>query len=192
MWTPAAALPDSQAGTAYYYRVVPCSYQKCEALTHAEHSFDKLSRQVVLNPAQQTLVGATAPEECPTPTTTPPNQQSCRDDVTLSWQDFRKTEKDNSGDAATPLAAPGRTEARSYIVQTATDSSFNSVIETTEVDQTTFTSFLTTYPEGPVYWRVRAVDASVNSLAWSDTGVFVKKSPEPVLESPDGHPGGPW
>ena len=65
MWTPAAALPDSQAGTAYYYRVVPCSYQKCEALTHAEHSFDKLSRQVVLNPARQTLVGATAPADVP-------------------------------------------------------------------------------------------------------------------------------
>ena len=56
-----AALPDSQAGTAYYYRVVPCSYQKCEALTHAEHSFDKLSRQAVLNPVQHTLGRRSAP-----------------------------------------------------------------------------------------------------------------------------------
>jgi hypothetical protein len=185
MWTPPAALPDSQAGTAYYYRVVPCSYQKCEALTHAEHSFDKLSRQVVLNPAQETAVGATAPADCPADVV-PPNQQVCQNDVTLSWQDFRKTEKDNAGDA-TPLTSPGRTEARSYLVQTATDSSFNSLIESSEVDQTTFTSFLTTYPEGPVYWRVRAVDGSANALAWSETGVFVKKSPRPVLQAPDLH-----
>ena len=65
MWTPAAALPDSQAGTAYYYRVVPCSYLKCEALTHAEHSFDKLSREVVLKPAQYTPVDGTAPVGLP-------------------------------------------------------------------------------------------------------------------------------
>ena len=186
-WTPTAALPDSQAGTAYYYKVVPCSYTKCEALTHAQHSFDKLSRQVVLNPAQQTVIGATAPANCPTdPTTNPPNLQVCQNDVTLSWQDFRKTEKDNAGDN-TPLESPGRTEARSYVVQTSIDSSFNSQIETIEVDQTTLTSYITTYPEGPVYWRVRAVDASINSLAWSQTGVFIKRSPVPVLESPDLH-----
>jgi hypothetical protein len=29
------------------------------------------------------------------------------------------------------------------------------------------------------------VDASLHALAWSDTGVFVKKSPVPVLEAPD-------
>ena len=94
MWTPAAALPDSQAGTAYYYRVVPCSYQECEALTHAEHSFDKLSRKVVLNQAPlDTPVGGTAPVACPDPPRAPPNHQVCQNDVTLSWQDFRTTEK---------------------------------------------------------------------------------------------------
>ena len=68
-------------------------------------------------------------------------------------------------------------------MQTATDatSAPRTCIETTEVDQTTFTSFDTTYPEGPVYWRVQAVDGSGNGLDWSDTGVFDKKSPAPVL-----------
>jgi hypothetical protein len=183
MWTPPDALPDSQAGTAYYYRVVPCSYQRCEALTHAQHSFDKESRKVVLKPAQYTPANGSAPVDCP-PDSTPPNDQVCQNDVTLSWQDYRTTEK--APDADTPLQAQGRTEARSYIVQTATDPSFNGQIETVQVDQTTFTSFDTTYPEGPVYWRVRAVDGSLNLLSWSDTGVFIKRSPVPVLESPDG------
>ena len=183
MWTPAAALPDSQAGTAYYYRVVPCSYQKCEALSHAEHSFDKLSRKVVLNQARYTPVDGTAPIVCP-PASTPPNHQECQNDVTLSWQDFRTTEK--SPDVANPLQTPGRTEARSYIVQTAQDPSFQTLIENIEVDQTTFTSYITTYPEGPIYWRVQAVDGSGNKLDWSDTGVFDKVSPKPVLLDPDG------
>lgn len=183
MWTPAAALPDSQAGTAYYYRVVPCSYQKCEALSHAEHSFDKLSRKAVLNQARYTPVDGTAPIVCP-PAATPPNHQECQNDVTLSWQDFRTTEK--SPDVANPLQTPGRTEARSYIVQTAQDPSFQTLIENIEVDQTTFTSYITTYPEGPIYWRVQAVDGSGNKLDWSDTGVFDKVSPKPVLLDPDG------
>lgn len=183
MWTPSAALPDSQAGTAYYYRVVPCSFQKCEALTHAEHSFDKLSRKVVLEPARFTPVDASAPVECPVGTEAP-FHPVCQNDVTLSWQDYRTTQK--SADADTPLQAPGRTEAHSYVVQTASDPNFQNVIETAEIDQTTFTSFSTTYPEGPVYWRVQAVDGSINKLAWSDIGVFDKRSPAPVLLSPDG------
>ncbi len=195
MWTPDEALPDSQAGTAYYYRAVPCSYLRCEALEHAQHSFDKLSRKVVLSPARYTPVAGNAPVVCPADPT-PPNNQVCQNDVTLSWQDYRTTEKspylptpataERPFDVATPLQTPGRTEARSYIVQTATDLSFNDVIETAQVDQTTFTSFDTTYPEGPVYWRVRPVDGSLNLLQWSDTGVFVKRSPVPVLESPNG------
>ncbi len=184
-WTPTAALPDSQAGTAYYYKVVPCSYQKCEALTHAQHSFDKLSRRVVLKPAQYTPVDASAPVNCPVDPG-PPNRAVCQNDVTLSWEDYRTTEKDNAGDTDTPLAAPARTEARSYIVQTSTDPSFQSLLDNIEVDQTTFTSYATTYPEGPVFWRVQAVDASANKLDWSETGVFDKVSPKPVLLSPDG------
>ena len=195
MWSPTNALPDSQAGTAYYYRVVPCSYLKCEALTHAQHSFDKLSRKVVLNPARYTPVDGTGPIECPVDPA-PPHHPVCQNDVTLSWQDYRTTEKstylptpptaERPNDVATPLQTPGRVEARSYVVQTALDPNFQSIIESAEVDQTTFTSFATTYPDGPVYWRVQAVDASGNKLDWSDTGVFDKTSPAPVLLSPDG------
>ena len=183
MWTPPTSLPDSQAQTAYYYKVVPCSYNRCEALTNAQHAFDKLSRQAVLKPVQHTLVNASAPVDCPDIDPSPAVRQECQNDVILSWQDYRTTEK--SADSGTPLTSPGRTEARSYVVQTATDSSFNNVIESVEVDQTTFTSFGTTYPEGSVYWRVRAVDASANALEWSETGVFDKKSPAPVLLTPE-------
>ncbi len=184
MWTPPGALPDSQAGTAYYYKVVPCSYNRCEALTNAQHAFDKLSRQAVLKPVQHTLVGSSAPVDCPDNPSTPTVRPECQNDVTLSWEDYRTTEK--SPDPGNILSSPGRTEARSYVVQTATDSSFNNIIESIEVDQTTFTSYGTTYPEGTVYWRVQAADATGNKLEWSETGVFDKKSPAPVLATPDG------
>jgi hypothetical protein len=180
MWSPTDALPDSEAGTAYYYRVVPCSYGQCEALAHAQHSFDKLSRSVVLKPAQHTPVGTNLPVACPIGSNPP--LQTCQNDVTLSWQDYWTTEQ--SADPGNVLAQPGRTEARNYIVQTATDENFQSLIETREVDQTTFTSISTTYPEGDVYWRVRAADGSENLLPWSATGKFEKKSPVPVLSAP--------
>ena len=185
MWTPTAALPDSQAGTAYYYKVVPCSYLKCEALAHAQHSFDKLSREVVLQPAQYTPVDGSEPVDCPT-APAPPNHAVCQNDVTLSWEDYRTTQKDNADDVDTPLTSPSRTEARSYVVQTAQDPSFQTLLDNAEVDQTTFTSFNTTYPEGPIFWRVQAVDGTANKLEWSETGVFDKVSPKPVLLSPDG------
>lgn len=195
MWSPPNALPDSQAGTAYFYKVVSCAYVFCEALGDAQHSFDKRSRQVELKPVQETSIAAPAPSDCVDNPLTPTPLVECQNDITLSWDDFRTTEK--SADPGNPLSGPGRTEARSYIVQTATDSSFNDIIESVEVDQTTFTSFGTTYPEGTVYWRVQAVDANGNRLEWSkgDTPEdpcafckFDKKSPAPVLESPSSSP----
>ena len=186
MWTPAAALPDSQAGTAYYYRVVPCSYLKCEALTHAEHSFDKLSRKVVLKPAQYTPVDGTAPVDVPDVAGDAAVPPTCQNDVTLSWEDFRTTEK--RADVANPLQTSGPHRGPQLHRPDRTDPSFQTMIETIEVDQTTFTSYVTTYPEGPVYWRVRAVDGSGNKLDWSDTGVFDKKSPAARPAAPDDGP----
>ncbi len=79
-----------------------------------------------------------------------------------------------------------RLEAKQYRIQVGTAPNFQSgtVIETKIVDQTTFTSFATTYPEGPIYWRVQAIDGTGNDLAWSETRSFVKKSPKPDLQTP--------
>ncbi len=69
-------------------------------------------------------------------------------------------------------------------MQTSTDPNFQTTLDDILVDQTAFTSYLNTYPEGPVYWRVQALDGSGNHLAWSDTSTFTKASPPPTLTSP--------
>jgi len=199
MWSPAAALPDSQANTAYYVRIVPCTFgQGCGSLESAENAFDKLSRKVVLTaPRQGRLtgtsaeVGTTVACDLDTDPATGTQVPYCANDVTLSWEDFRNTETttyqptvDRPFDSGTPLQAPGQTEARSYLVQVATDPSFQNIFDVAEVDQTTYTAPGQTYPEAPLYWRVRAIDGNGNQLPWSDTGKFIKRSPVPTPTLP--------
>lgn len=164
MWASTKALPDSQAGSAYFWQVVPCvTPTSCAPLQHSDHAFNKMSNQVeLLSPAAAAVVS---------------------DDVTLTWRDFLATEQ-AAATADTSLTTRARTEARTYVVQTSTDPNFQVVIESAEVDQTTFTSPTSTYPEGPVYWRVQAEDGSENPLPWSATGSFTKLSPTPVLSTP--------
>ena len=69
-------------------------------------------------------------------------------------------------------------------MQTASDQNFTQNVTTTKVDQTTFTSFADTYPEGTTWWRVQAVDRNANTLAWSVPRSFVKASPKPTLSLP--------
>ena len=77
-----------------------------------------------------------------------------------------------------------RIEARQYRIQVATDPVFQTIIETAVIDQTTFTSYINTYPEGTIYWRVQAIDGSENPLAWSAPRSFLKASPKPILVGP--------
>ena len=157
VWAPERALPDSQAGSAYFWQVVPCASETvCAPLGHADHAFNKLSNQVeAIAPANGSVIS---------------------DDVTLTWRDLLATEQ-SAPTADTALSTPARTEARTYVVQVATDPNFQVMIDTAEVDQTTYTAPATTYPEGPVYWRVQAKDGSTNPLPWSATRSFTKLSP---------------
>ncbi len=58
------------------------------------------------------------------------------------------------------------------------------------VDQPSYTASDALYPEGPLYWRVQAVDAKDNALTWSETRMVEKRSPQPVLVSPTEQPSG--
>lgn len=168
MYVPTDLLPDSQAGSAYFWHVQPCtSGGQCAPLRHAEHAFNKRSYPVAPTEGGVPVDGLTAGSAGP----------AIADDVTLSWTDYLET--------VTPLTdhltgVPGRTEARQYRVQVSTDPNFQSTLETAVVDQTTYTSPGRTYPEGPVYWRVQAIDGSRNDLAWSAPWTFTKRSPVPV------------
>jgi hypothetical protein len=168
-WTPRSLLPDSQAGDAYYWFVRPCKAGSVCAPdpVAASHAFDKRS-----NPVEPLL---TAPAHDPTPA----------DELTLHWQDYLATNAaspDSTGAAAT-------VEAHSYRVQISDDPTFTRVLHERDVDQTTYTPYDVTFPEGPLYWRVRAIDGSDNLLPWSDVDVrepvaLDKDSGTPTLTSP--------
>jgi hypothetical protein len=169
MWMDTDSLPDSQAGSAYYWTVVPCtSPNACAPVDHASHAFNKQSNQVVL----------TSPV-----TTDSQNPVTVSNDVTLEWHDLLATES-TADTTDTALTPPARTEAYQYRVQVSTTPDFAQLVDQAVVDQTTYTAYTTTYPEGTLYWRVQAIDATGNNLNWSDTASFQKRSPAPTLAYP--------
>jgi hypothetical protein len=164
------ALQDGQAGSAYFWELLPCTTGRlCSVPFRARHSFNKLGRPVTL--------------------TAPRNGAEIKDEVTLSWDDYLTTlarpDSASDPDSLTPLDTPAATEARSYRVEIAGDPAFQSTYTTVDVDQTTFTLFNNTLPEGPSYWRVAASDGSGNPLQFSETRMFQKSSPSPVEALPD-------
>jgi len=162
-WAPTSALPDSQAGDAYYWAVRPCvSDRACGPEPDlAGHAFDKRSFPVSgLAPSG----GATVSGQ-----------------VTLSWDEYRTT---NLATADTTTGLLSDQGARTYHVQVAIDSTFKGIVEEAFVDQATHTSRVTTYPDGPLFWRVRAVDSSGTGLPWSDVGLVTKSTPGPSLTLP--------
>lgn len=169
IWTDIAALADSNASTAYFWSIVPCTADgNCSTLTSADHSFNKLSR--------------------PASPISPAGGATVANDVTFTWDDYLDSldvvDGPGDPDTGTPLDTPARTEARHYRIQTSTDPNMVAGVTTTTIDQRTFTSLADTYPEGTNYWRVQAVDGSNNQLAWSPIRSFVKQSPVPTLATP--------
>ncbi len=170
MWTPppSTTFADSQAGSAYFWVVQPCGVS-CAPIDYPKHSFaKKMIAPRLLSPAEGEIVS---------------------DDVTLAWSSQLAALRSPGAAAGSALTTTGTMEARNYVVQTAIDRGFSAGLETVTVDQTTFTSFASTYPEGLVYWRVRALDGGGTTTVWSATGSFEKRSPVPQLLTPaDGAP----
>lgn len=186
-YTPPHALQDSEAGTPYFWTVVPCVRigpdRGCRSLEYPENSFSKLSARV--SPQAEDARGVAssgvaldslAPGD-PVPT--------FADDVTLAWEDYLQTNTARPA-PGNGLVSSSRTEARQYRVQVSTDPQFDVLLDNRLVDQPTFTSFDNTYPEGQVYWRVQALDGNRNALPWSRTWTFMKRSPVPTLIGPSG------
>jgi len=176
-WTPTSdmypsALPDSQAGTAYYWFVRPCKADSVCApdpvstLKAATNAFSKLSPRVAqLAPADGATVGNA---------------------VTFSWEDYLATSQKTTWG---PTSEVGNQAAQRYHVQVSTTNSFATLLDEQYVDQTTYTAYDRTYPEGTLYWRVQAMDAQSNGLQWSQTWKVTKSSPAPAITSPKGAAG---
>lgn len=176
-WTPSqsyapSSMPDNNAGEAYYWLVRPCKAEnRCapdplSTTNPADNSFSKQSPQVgLVNP---TDAGVAA------------------DDVRFDWTDYRST------NAATPwlvgMADKSQQSGQRYRIEISQSDNFSSTngsfYRWWEVDQTTFTPYDDTLPEGKLYWHVAAIDNANNRLRWSPTRTFTKTSPRPVLTSP--------
>jgi large repetitive protein len=169
-YTPRVSLIDSQAGSAFYWFVQPCKVDaKCASPQHAQHAFNKLSKPV------ETISPSAGDEQA--------------NDITFTWRDYLATNQDPATPTTpTPSVHTGvrsiepDVEARQYRLQVDDEPNFQSPLETVIVDQTTYTSYANTYPEGPLYWRVQAIDGSSNSLTWSDPVSFTKASPTVALQ----------
>lgn len=162
IWMSATALADADAGTAYFWDVLPCgSNGVCSDQAPAQHQFNKTGLPVVLtSPAADAV-----------------NQPN---DIRFSWQDYLTTLQADSG-ATSSLHNPATTEAKQYRIQVSQTADFSSIIDDATVDQTTYTPFDKTYPEQPLWWRVQAIDGSDNPLPWSAPWKFTKSSPVPTL-----------
>ncbi len=176
-YTPADPLADSQAGSAYYWYVQACRSDEttCAPLEHASHAFNKLSK--------------------PIETVSPAADETFANDITFTWRDYLETNQDPTASPSTDptgvSSVDPTNEARQYRIQVSPDANFQTLVENSVVDQTTFTSFLSTYPEGPLYWRVQAIDgkssltgSNFNNLAWSAPVKFFKHSPTTTLLAP--------
>ncbi|WP_322936587.1 Ig-like domain-containing protein [Nocardioides bizhenqiangii] len=163
-----AALAESLAGASYYVFIRPCrTVTSCgpnpvSASGMATTAFEKKSPRAVL---EQPVPGATVSTS----------------EITFDWQDYRAT---NAATIFADTGEAGTQSAKWYRIQVDDNANFSSPIESVRVDQSTYTSPTTLYPEGPLYWRVQAIDADDNDLAWSDGRVFTKSSPVVALTSP--------
>jgi hypothetical protein len=173
MWTPTEALDESQAGFAYYWHIRPCKAPgNCAAdPLQAGHAFDKRSN----------VVEPVSPLMSDSPLDT--NQ------VTFTWVDYLETNQ-KSG-LANPISGEAAGQAaRGYFVEVSTSRSFTTLVDSATVDQTTYTAHAKMYPEGQLYWRVKAIDGSGNGLAsWTDPIPFTKASPTPEPLTPSGAAG---
>ncbi len=167
MFTHTSTLRDGQAGAAYFWVVRPCAGGVCAPVTGIDdvtHSFAKKSVGPML--------------------VAPANGARLQDDITLDWTSELDALRAPGADVGSALRTPAATEARTYTVETSTSPTFATLLESATVEETRYTSPSTTYPEGIVYWRVRATDGGSNPTVYSETRSFEKRSPVPALLAP--------
>lgn len=184
------ALPDNQAGQAYYWFVQPCRYDwkntnsfTCganETSVGASHwAFQKRSAPV----AGVKTLQASSPTPSPDSACGAGGTATVSGSPTLCWSSY-------GGVLNNDVAA------MSYHIQVATDNTFasNVLVDDYQVDQASYTPYNAgstptsirhlTYPEGSLYWRVQPRDATGNYLTWSPIQAIVKSTPPVTLSSP--------
>ncbi len=151
---------DNQANQAYYWFVRP-------SRSNNSGRFDSLAQENA-SAYQKRSEGIHL--------IAPADAASVANEVTFSWQDFLASNQ--------ALSAPVTQEAKQYHIQVSTVADFATIFDDKVVDQTFFTEYDRTYPEGPLYWRVQAIDGSGNYLTWSAVRTLTKSSPAVSLAYP--------
>jgi Bacterial Ig-like domain len=163
--TPRESLVDNQAGQAFFWFVRPCvdaTRSRCgpgatnDLANDNASAFQKKSKPIAL--------------------LTPANAATVNSQVTFTWEDFL----DTNGELPNAVTQ----EAKQYRIQVSLVSDFASIYDTATVDQTTYTSSGKTYPVGPLYWRVQAIDGSGNFLTTSASRTLTFTAPAPAQTSP--------
>jgi hypothetical protein len=163
--TPRESYVDSQSGQGFFWFVRPCldvPRSRCgpdptnDLANNNASAFKKISSAVEQS--------------------TPADGATVANQVTFNWSDYLDTNE--------ALSNPVHQEAKTYKVDVSTVADFSSILDTATVDQTTYTPFSKTYPEGPLYWRVQAIDNSSNSLTKSPARLVNKVSPKVVPTFP--------
>lgn len=163
---PTTNLPDAQAGQATFWYARPCYGTSPEICGAEPGTF-----------AGQSPVRAFRKRTNPVQLLSPVDGASASNEVTFDWESY----------LATNLAAddPADLEARTYKVELSTTLDMQSIFHTSPLlDQSTYTVFSRTLPDGPVYWRVQAIDAASNSLSFSVVRLVNKLSPQVALTTP--------
>ena len=107
---------------------------------------------------------------------TPADSTTIANQVTFNWTDYLATNE--------ALGVPVHQEAKTYKIEVSLAADFSTIFDTATVDQTTYTPFSKTYPEGPLYWRVQTIDDSGNTLTKSPARLVNKISPKVVPTFP--------
>lgn len=184
--TPRESWKDSQAGESYYWFVRPCvdsGQLRCGPGPDTNAGLNNASAYKKSSPAVSGLATTTAANPpVPAPST-------IANQVTFNWSDYITTSKSTTYPKVGANSTRVTQEAMEYNLTVATAADFNSssIVEgNVRVDQTQYTPWSKTYPEGSLYWRVQAVDGSGNLLTMSANGVVTKASPKINLLSPAG------
>jgi hypothetical protein len=186
--TPTISLADSQAGQAIYWYARPIDTDAPEPGSFATdpnspvRAFRKQSRGVELLAPRELAVTAPAPGAQPGTDLGPSDR--IQNGVIFRWRDYLRTNQ-----APTNSAEKASQAAKRYRIEISTRADFSTILDSALVDQTQYVDPTDTYPDGPLYWRVQAIDGSDNSLTWSQAGVFdpgtrEKRSPVPTQTAP--------
>jgi hypothetical protein len=162
-----SSLPDSQAGTPYFWHVQPC-LDSTHCGPNPVSNANPLPDTGSFGKQSPAVTGLSSSD---------PNAS----EVTFSWDDYHDTNI-----ATTWNGEKSNQTAKSYRFQVDNDSSFASPIDTRVVDQATVTEWDQLYPDGSYWWRVQAVDDEGQGQTWSTVHTFTKTSPPVTPTSPVG------